>query len=296
MVATVTSLNTAELSARLLDLFRDVPADLISHHSALFRLRDVADGEIIAGPDSLTDTVWGVLEGGVERRRADGRGASRHSARPGETVGLAALLSRSPPEETLVASGPSRLLEIPGEVIQNLADRSHRFSTNLLEALIEHRPTASHGLPEASRREGRVWMERRFSRAMRRCELTGFFVSLIVVAPDGYADGREPEKGLIAGINHMVRDQLRPYDLTAALDHARLAVLCIETRARDTVRIAERIRTTLRDGIGAGFTVSIGVVEMLDGESAANLISAGEEAAAEASRTGGDAVVLRARD
>ena len=127
------AMTTVEKAALLIevDLFREVPSDALAELAARMDETAHPSGEILLEPGTPDPRVWVIVEGQVEIRR--GTSAAGVLSR-GNAFGLWAALGLDQ-QETVLASGPCRMLSVaPEEYLDAMAD-SPAFAVSTLRAL-----------------------------------------------------------------------------------------------------------------------------------------------------------------
>ncbi len=110
--------------------------------------REVPAGTVIFEEGAVGEEMFGVIEGNVELRFADGR--SPLTVGPDETFGEMALVDKSPRSATAVASEETKLAVIDRQRFLFLIGETPQFALQVMANLAHHLRQASGASPSGS--------------------------------------------------------------------------------------------------------------------------------------------------
>ena len=99
------------------------------------RLRQVDAGAVVLAGNTANSAAAILLEGSLSVLLQPDGGPQVGSVGVGELVGEVSALTGSPTSAWVIASEPSRLLELERETLLELANRSHRFAVRMLQTV-----------------------------------------------------------------------------------------------------------------------------------------------------------------
>ena len=97
--------------------------------------RQVEAGAVVLAGNTANNAAAILLEGSLAVLLQPDGGAQVGSVAVGELVGEVSALTGSPTSAWVIASEPSRLLELERETLLELANRSHQFAVRMLETV-----------------------------------------------------------------------------------------------------------------------------------------------------------------
>lgn len=233
----------------------------------------------------------------------------------GQTVGEISVIDDSPATAHVTAACPTRLLAVDEETFWRLVGASHEFATNLLLLLAQRMRVNTSLIMEGARLRrqlerdamvdgltglhNRRWLNDKAPRLVERHGRGAVPLSVLVVDVDHFKRfnddyGHSAGDQVLAVVARTLSTSLRPTDLAARYGGEEFVVLLPDTDLAGAATAAERLRiavggTTVptHDGrVLPPITVSIGVAELVAGESATALIDRADAALYRAKKTG----------
>lgn len=286
-------------------LFFDVNVGSVEHLLGACPQVTLAAGDTLLQPDSENRTLFLVLEGEL-RVYLSGRDLPEHThLSPGECVGEMSVIDGRRVSALVIAAQDSRLLAIDQEVVWSMIDVSYVVARNLL-AILSGRIRSNNLALVSSQRHGlqferasmvdsltglhnKRWVEEAFPRAISRSARDGTSLCLLLGNLDHFKQFNETYgnlngDNLLRLLARRLADILRPQDMLARYGVEEFIFLLPATDMSNALKIAERMRLMAteirlpvgRDGAYANVTMSLGIVEMLDGETLADLVAKAE--------------------
>jgi len=302
-----------------LPLFRNTDPAVIADLMPQFSCRELAAGDVLFRPGQLNNTLFVLLSGQLQVHLEADEAAPTVELEPGETVGEISILDGQPVSALVTAETPARLLAIDRQIVWALVERSGSLARNLLY-LLSGRLRRNNELIMATYRHNRDLQDKAF-----RDALTGLLnrrgletalerlvvqsrsdsskLSLLMIDVDKFKNlndthGHAAGDRLLASLGDSIRASLRPEDLAARYGGDEIVVGLAGAAVRQARVVAERIRSTchrleIRDENGRIIptpTLSIGLAELVPGQSAQDLFQAADEALYRAKSKGRDRV------
>lgn len=223
---------------------------------------------------------------------------------PGETVGEMSVIDQKPVSATVIALENSRVMAVDEETFWLLVSASHAFAANLLTLLSNRmrltNRNASRNIRLRRRFEqqatvdtltglhNRRWLNENLPRIVSRHERAGQPLSVIMIDVDDfkrYNDtwGHRAGDDALALVGRLLATRLRPTDLTARYGGEEFVAILPLTNASGACAAAERLRTAVSHesavlGNGEGIRVSMGIVQLLEGETADDFLERSDTA------------------
>ncbi|OPL19960.1 MAG: hypothetical protein AVO35_00440 [Candidatus Aegiribacteria sp. MLS_C] len=233
----------------------------------------------------------------------------------GETVGELSVIDDSPATAFVVASEPSRVLELSEAAFWDLVSFSHAFACNMLMILserIRHSDAAITRNVRMRRRfekdalldsltglKNRRWIDSRLPRLLDRHQRSGLPLTLVMFDVDHFKNfndeyGHEAGDTVLASVASSAMDCLRPTDLCARYGGEEFLVILTGIPKEIGLSVAERIRQNVKatdvetdDGRKLPpVTVSLGIAEARSDDVAAILIKRADSAMYRAKTSG----------
>jgi diguanylate cyclase (GGDEF)-like protein len=265
-------------------LFREVPAPALDALLAGSPVRSLPPGALLLGAGQANRTLFVVLSGSVGVHLS-GSADAHAVVRAGECVGELSLIDGRTASADVRVLEPTTVLEVDGEQVWALIDRSPEVARNLLALLagrvrhdddviaegarlrrhFEHEATID-GLTGLRNRR---WLDEMFGREIDRARRSGEPSALLMVDLDLFKQIND-EHGHLVGDAVLCRTarvlaaNLRPRDLLARYGGEEFAVLLPATSEEEAVPAADRLRAAIAESDASAdplpsTTVSVGV-------------------------------------
>ena len=292
---------------RSLQLFQNVPFELIEPYLRQSEEWRIRAGEILLAPDTRNTHIFGILNGCLAVHLNTIHSAPLATLEPGECIGEVSIIDGRHPSAYVVASEDSRLLAMTEHIFWSLVDKVPAVNHNLLRILCQrmrHDGTViidkeQHANIDAltglSNRRG---LEQSFTRERQRCISEGQPLCLIMVDID-YFKRFNDQYGHLAGdkalgaVAHLLREHMRTGDIVARFGGEEFSILLPETGLQKATSIAERVRQIISETAidiaesnNVTVTISLGVTQMQAGEPLETLMANADAALYEAKRQG----------
>jgi diguanylate cyclase (GGDEF)-like protein len=261
------------------------------------------------------DHMFFVLSGRLGIYLEDAAPEPVASLGTGQTVGEMSVIDGSAASANVVATEPSRLLEVDGQTFWRLVNSSHQFAINLLTLLAGRMRANNTSLERAAHRQhelehdatvdaltglfNRRWWDRRFQRLVTRAHHGQSPLGLAVIDVDhfkrfndtfGHMAG-DRVLSLVAGV---LSNHLRPTDLVARFGGEEFVVALPGTLEPGVAAVADRLRVSVASAQPCceegqtlpPVTISVGLATLLPGESAEELFRRADAALYRAKRAG----------
>ena len=307
-----------ELAA--LDLFREVKLDDVAELlSACAEISLAADDHLLRAGESNRG-IYSIIEGTVEVRLSQPACEPILSIGPGGVVGELSIINGVSASADVVAQTSAIALVIPADVVWDFIARSHEFACNLLGILAGRvradniRLLASINEKLRYERAARVdaltgihnrrWFDETVDRLLGRSALDGVSFSLMFIDIDHFksvndAHGHAIGDTVLRTVAECLHAGIRVVDLVARYGGEEFVILLRGITLAESRLVAERLRRDVQrrckkiDGQEIAVTVSIGVAERVDSESAADLLAAADRAMYQAKELGRNRVEVR---
>lgn len=289
-----TELNPQELEG--LEVLRGVAWGPIWSLIAACRVLRLNPGDVLLEHGATNTSLYLVLDGHLAVRLSSPDSPAVADLDRGETVGELSLIDHRPVSAWVVASAPSRLLQIEEGVFWDLVASSHQFAVNLLlllssrlrgnNASLEH----SHQLRARWERvatvdvltelHNRRWFEESWPRLVRRFQFSRDPLSLLMVDIDHFKSfndhfGHATGDLVLAGVAKTLSRSVRPTDTVVRIGGEELAVILPNTDLAGAMVAAERLRLAVanaqvrspKDSLLPQVTISVGASQLRDDDS-----------------------------
>jgi diguanylate cyclase (GGDEF)-like protein len=286
-------------------------------------IKIVESGEHLLEAGVPNDNLYLILDGELLVHLGKA-GLSQHVALGvGDCVGELSLMDGEHASALVVASGETRLLTIPHDVVWAMTERSHVMARNLLGILAGRMRSNNLALVASHERSlqfeqvasvdvltglhNRRWMLDTFPRALLRCRRDDNPLCMIFADIDHFKRFNDRYDHLTGdNVLRMVARQLvlglRPQDMLVRFGGEEFALLLPNTAFTDATSVAERLRQAVaeqdfmvRDGLVEKVTMSFGVAAMIADDSVEKLLAAADNALLEAKRNGRNRIELAVR-
>jgi diguanylate cyclase (GGDEF)-like protein len=282
---------------------------------------DVAPGTRVLEAGADNDAIYLVLDGELEVRLGEADAAPVARIGRGSCVGELSILSRLEVSAHVVAARPTRLLAIPDAVVWEFIGASHEFAVNLLRLLsgrvrednlrLRDSLDAQLRYQRAAKVDAvtglcnRRWFDEVAARQWQRARAEGVPLSLLFIDIDHFKQVNDDHGHLagddaLRGVADLLQAGVRPIDVVARFGGEEFVAVLYGVNQAEAAQVAERLRRDVAARVLPGpsravsVTVSVGVAELLPGESIAALIAAGDAAMYAAKRDGRNRVTTRA--
>ena len=262
----------------------------------------LADHEVLLSRDQENDTLYVVLEGRLGVFLDALEGEPSIVLETGQTVGELSVIDGSPASATVVAMGAVRLLEIEQDAFWRAVQLSHEFAINLLFLFATRLRRGNQTIVEGTRERlaiersalvdvltglsNRRWLEDRLPRFLSRHEHSGDPLSILVIDIDHFKRinddfGHAAGDDALRAVGKTITACLRPTDFAARYGGEEMVVILPDTALEGAMAAAERLRRVIAAAtplVHEGralpvITVSIGVTQATDGDTATTIVS-----------------------
>lgn len=233
----------------------------------------------------------------------------------GESIGEISIIDQQPSSANVVADGPTRLLVLDEETLWTVVRHSHPVAVNLLQGLaqrLRYGNAVIQRIQELLREYeydatidpltglyNRRWLNNMLRRLMQRCSSGKEPLSVVMIDIDYFKQYNDTH-GHIAGdralhaVARCLMRNLRPEDTITRYGGEELLGILPGSDAADARMVAERLRVAVSDtpiSLSTGealpsLTISLGVAQMAEGQSAEALIGSADAALYRAKRAG----------
>lgn len=296
-------------------LFKGVAFDSLIGLLEFCPVRQVTPGEMVIAKDDTRKECYLILSGAL-RVHLDSPDSEEISLlHAGESVGEISLLDAKPASAFVVAEEDSRLLVLPEDIFWSLVNVSHDFAQRLLYLLASRMRDSNAKLSESVRRQreykrnatldeltglhNRRWMKEMVTRQIKRSQLSGKSLSLLMIDIDHFKSVND-NYGHLAGdevlrnVAWTMMGNLRPTDLLARYGGEEFVVALPDTDLAGAHIAAESMCAAVREarfedsehGILPTATVSIGIAELQPDQSFEKLVESADQAMYRAKRNG----------
>lgn len=265
-------------------------------------VRRLADREPLLHAGQENDTLYVVLEGRLGVFLDAVEGDPTIVLETGQTVGEISVIDESPASASVIAMGAVRLLAIEQDAFWRAVQLSHEFAINLLFLLATRVRRGNQTIVEGTRERlaiersalvdvltglsNRRWLEERLPRFIARHEHSGDPLSILVIDIDHFKRindefGHAAGDDALRAVGKTITACLRPTDFAARYGGEEMVVLLPDTTTDGAIAAAERLRRVIagapqivHDGRTLPvITVSIGVTESTEGDTATTLVA-----------------------
>lgn len=117
-----------------IDMFGDIPSEQLAHLAAIAQDYRVSRGEVLFSEGDSSDSMYILIEGGIEIERNGGRKKSIHKD---EVFGVWGFFDRNPRLMSATASEDSYLLKIDNADFYDLIEDRVNLSKGLIKFLVD---------------------------------------------------------------------------------------------------------------------------------------------------------------
>jgi diguanylate cyclase (GGDEF)-like protein len=303
--AVLTALTPAQLSkARL---FSGLPHCELEGLLAQCSLKNLDQNGILIRPGETEDAVYVLLSGNLRIHLSTIDNDPIATVNPGESVGELSVIDSSPRSAYVIASAPSRLLEIKRDVFWRLADTCPTLPVNLLHSLARRLRENNTTIYESKRLQqeyklhasvdgltglyNRRWLDEVLPRQVNRSLTQNAPTSLIMLDVDHFKrfndeHGHQAGDFVLFAVARVLRTCFRPTDLIARYGGEEFTIILPDTPASGAIVAADRVRLSMADAHWVmpdqrelpTITVSMGVAELQTSDTAHKLVERADAA------------------
>ncbi len=302
-----------------MDLFRGVPLEDVDEIIQRFELRVVEPGEVLIAAGEPNHCLYLLLSGRlrVHLKLTDANPVAL--IEPGESVGEISIIDQQATSAHVLADLRSRVLAVSEEALWMLVRSSHGVACNLLQLLAQrlrngnlvirriqellHEYEYDATVDALTGLFNRRWLGNMLRRYVQRATSNGDRLSLAMIDIDHFKRFND-DYGHLAGdralhaVARCLVDHLRPEDTIARYGGEELLAILPSSGIDGALHAAERLRTAVHGLVVSTATgerlptptISVGVAEMVPGQSPDDLIAAADAALYRAKRAGRDRV------
>lgn len=295
-VDNLTMHNKALLARQL--LFKDVKLEAIEAYIERGEYRHLAKNDVLLAPNKKNTNLFLLLSGQLCVHLDNLETPPIVDLGPGECVGEISIFDKGKTSAYVVASEPSELLAIDEDTLWSLVNVSHAVARNLLFILSQRMRYNNVMISDSKKVQrkfeyyamideltglyNRRWLNKMFDREVKRCIKAKSPLCLVMLDIDHFKEYND-QYGHLAGdhvlcfIAKILRDQLRPNDMITRYGGEEFAVLFPRIHLETTFNIAERVRKAI-EVTSAEFlepspiTVSLGIAQMMEGDTLQSLL------------------------
>ncbi|MGA7800627.1 MAG: GGDEF domain-containing protein [Gammaproteobacteria bacterium] len=298
-----------------LSLFQDVEAAVLDWIVGSCRIVELRPGDVLLTPQHANHALYVLLEGRLQVRVGTTEPPLLTSLTAGACVGEMSVLERMPPSATVTAETDSRVLELHEDFLWLLINRQPLIARNLLAILSARLRADNYTLMESLQQQrvfeqnakidtltnlhNRRALHESLNAMLARCQGGERTLSVIMVDVDHFKHYND-RHGHLAGdhaliaVANTIRSHLRTGDDAARFGGEEFVVLLPDTPLDDALAIAERLRKAVsRKRIARSngpslppITVSVGVANCADADTAEGLLAAADAALYRAKNAG----------
>lgn len=289
-------------------LFQKVAASSLKQSLKAFRAWDLEPGEIILSPFNRNKYLYLVLKGQLKVYLGSLDNQAMSTLGPGECAGEISFIDNDHPSAYVVATEPTTVLRLHRQALVNLFQQSPQLMQNLLELLCERVRQGNRIILDTEQNANvdtltglfnRRWLEHIYDRESTRCAYNNEPLCMLMMDVDHFKDYND-QHGHLAGdyalclVAHTLRNQLRPKDSMSRFGGEEFVILLPEIGLDEARSIGERLRQSLEQvpsfyspvGVLPGVTISIGLSQMLPGDTLQCLIARADRALYQAKQLG----------
>ena len=300
-------------------VFRDVLIDPIWELLRQCEVRKLSEGEVLLKKDQSNRTMFLVLGGSLKVYLDDEHQREAAELGQGQTVGELSVIDGSAASAHVVSADESLLLCVDEKTFWRVTRASHGFCTNLLMLLSLRMRSSNISLEESESLQGKFeqqaqtdgltgvynhrWLDQMLPRLLQRSEKDGMPFCVLMIDIDnfkkfndnfGHAVG---DKALRIVADTLVT-KVRPIDLIVRYGGEEFCALLPETDLQSGIGAGERLRKAIHkievcdsnDKPIPGITISAGLAERREGESADDMLKRADQALYLAKAQGRDRV------
>lgn len=234
---------------------------------------------------------------------------------PGQSIGEISIIDHQPASGNVIADVDSRVLIIEETLLWTLVKQSHALAYNMLVVIANRLRNGNMVIDKIKQRMNeyeynstvdsltglynRRWLDSMLERVMHRCATNQQALSVLMIDIDFFKQFND-KHGHIAGdqalrvVSRTILHNLRPEDMVSRYGGEELFALLPGLDINEAATIAERLRKAINDAeilldnetVLPSLTVSIGMAQMQENDTAEQLIHAADKAMYRAKRTG----------
>jgi len=288
-------------------LFHDISLESIEYLLNICQVIEFTPGKEILSPNKFNSCIYVLLTGRLSVHLGDPDSSPHIVFEAGDCVGEMSILDGKPVSAYVIAQEHSRLLMIHQEALWALINVSHGVARNILYILAGRVRYANEALINSAKIQleseqaaitdgltglhNRRWLSDSFKRQMQRCELDNQPCTILMLDIDHFKEvndrfGHLAGDRILCTVSKMLLNTMRPADLIARYGGEEFTMCLPDTAIKVAKLIAERLRKTIADETTSfeegkllpPVTVSLGIAQMLPGQTLDSLISAADSA------------------
>jgi diguanylate cyclase (GGDEF)-like protein len=300
---------------RRVRLFEGVALETVWGLISTCPTRILMRGDVLIEPGDTDRKLYILLEGALRVHLGTTEEECVATIEPGHAVGELAALDRGPRSAIVVAAEPSRVLVVREEVFWCLLNSSHEFALNLLGILSDRLRGNNSTLNESRRLQqqyrrhasmdaltglyNRRWLFEVVPRQMLRSALKNEPLSLLMLDVDHFKKfndtyGHPAGDFVLFAVAQVLKARLRPTDMVVRYGGEEFTIVLPVTDLAGAFTAAERARVAIAETdlvtpdhtVLPRVTLSIGIAQMVEGQSLEQLIERADKALYR-SKTGG---------
>jgi diguanylate cyclase (GGDEF)-like protein len=316
-------IENSALAYAHIELFRYVDLSAVRHLLEQCNEVEVEAGDMVLEAGTENNAAYLVIRGELEIRLLEPDAKAIVTVTSGACVGELSILSRLKVTAFAVATKPSRLLVITDALLWEFVATSHEFACNMLAMLsgrvnednirFLHSLDAQHRYQKAAKVDAltglfnRCWFDEILARQWQRARADDTPLSVLFIDIDHFKSindlhGHLNADQALRSVANILQASIRPMDLAACFGGEEFAIVMLGITLSEAREIAERLRRDIEhhtiscDNRLVHITVSIGVAELSEGESALECLAGSDAAMYAAKRNGRNCVGVRSAD
>ncbi len=302
-----------------LRLFQDVDIDTTRKLLDQCPIRYLKKNEVLVNVGKTNSALYLLISGKLSVYLPGRKESPVADLEVGESVGEISVIDRQPASANVVATAPSRLIEIDEDLLWRIAKQSHGVALNLLAILSKRLRHGNLVIDEIQQKMqaieqdalidpltglyNRRWLNSMLERQIQRADQDHQPLSVIMIDIDHfklYNDtyGHQAGDQALRKVSDVITQYLRPNDTIARYGGEEFLALLPNTALDRAREVAERLRLVVKsisipgssDEQLPAVTLSIGIAQHRNNRGSSELVDTADKALYCAKREGRDRV------